>query len=144
MCVLSRGKMLLTEVVVARWKRLIQTVVSSVFLWMHSLQEPLSRYSWERCKQKPGPAENNSACVPCGACSTSLLVLTPNGSTEVAEFAYRIVAQDTHWIYFFDFIGSSNGFSEQVEQDRILSHGISHKRETNTHMVPLWAPALKA
>lgn len=150
MCVLSRRKMPLTEVVVARWKRLIHTVVSSVFLWMHSLQEALSRYSWESCKQKPGPAENNSAYVLCGACSTPLLVLTPNGKLgclsalrSQTKFAYKIGAQDTHWMRFFHFIGSSNGFSKQVEQGRILSRGISHKRETNTHVVSLWAHALK-
>lgn len=40
-------------------------------------------------------------------------------------------------------MGSSNGYSKQVEQDRILSHGISHKRETNTHVVPWWAYDLK-
>lgn len=77
-CVLSRGKMPLAEVVVARWKRLIHTVVSSVFVWMLSLQEPLPCCSWERCKQNPGPAENNSACVLCGACLISLLLFTPN------------------------------------------------------------------
>lgn len=151
MCVLSRGKMPLTEVVVARWNRLIHTVVSSVLLWMHSLQEPLSHYSWKRCKQKPVPAENNSAYVLCGACSTALLVLAPDGELgchsalrSQAKFAYRVVTQDAHWMHFFHFTGSSNGFSKQVEQDCILSHGISHERETNTHVVPLWARALKA
>lgn len=77
-CVLSRGKLPLAKVVVARWKRLIDTVVSSVFIWMLSLQEPLPSYSWERCKQKPVPAENNSACVLCGVCLIFLLLFTPN------------------------------------------------------------------
>lgn len=40
MCVRSRGKMLLTEVVAARWKRLIRTVVSSVSSECRHLRSP--------------------------------------------------------------------------------------------------------
>lgn len=85
------------------------------FLWMHSLEEPLSHYSWEGYQQQPVPAENNPAYVQCEACSTPWPFFTQNGKLGSLlpprcsqKLAYRVITQDTPIMSFFHFTESSD------------------------------------
>lgn len=85
------------------------------FLWMHSLEEPLSHYSWEGYQQQPVPAENNPAYVQCAACSTPWPFFTQNGKLGSLlpprcsqKLAYRVITQDTPIMPFFHFTESSD------------------------------------